>query len=315
MESGLNGRLHRLAGCDLLADTGEDDNVGIHGHTDGQNNTSNTRQGQSHLKNVQKYQYNTYIGSKRNTCSQTHDTVQNDHQNNYNSKSDSACYKAGGDCFATKFCTYHVGPQLLKFQGQRTDTDSGCKLIGLLVCKVTGDLASSVSNCILDSRSTDHAAIIDNCDLISNICRSCLSKFLCTFIRQYQFYHILTILIAVCGGACLSLGHISSFQYYFTIGSLELQRTWLTKLCKNRICISNTRNLDIDPVSTFLINLSLGTVVFHTLLQLVDRVCHIFCTWFFIADCLVGDAHTACQIQTQMDLICRTQSVCSPACC
>ena len=126
--------------------------------------------------------------------------------------------KAGGNCFATQLCTYYVGPQLLQLQGQRTDTDGGCKLISLLVCKVTGDLTSSISNCILDSRSTDHAAIIDNC-------RSAF-RYLQKLPQQISVHlHPSAPVLPhtddsdnwSVDGTCLRLGHISSFQYHFTI--------------------------------------------------------------------------------------------------
>ena len=53
LEACLNGALYRLACADFLPDTGEDNDIGIHGHTDTQNDTCDTRQGQGNLKCVQ----------------------------------------------------------------------------------------------------------------------------------------------------------------------------------------------------------------------------------------------------------------------
>ena len=42
--------MNRLSGTDLLLDTGVDDNVRIDRHTDRQDNTCDTRQGQCQVK-------------------------------------------------------------------------------------------------------------------------------------------------------------------------------------------------------------------------------------------------------------------------
>ena len=52
LEACLNGALYRLACANLLSDTGKDNNVGVHGHTDTQDNTCDTRQGQGNLKGI-----------------------------------------------------------------------------------------------------------------------------------------------------------------------------------------------------------------------------------------------------------------------
>ena len=44
---------YALSGSDLLTDTGIDDNVGIHGHTDTEDDTCDTRKRQGDIKRIQ----------------------------------------------------------------------------------------------------------------------------------------------------------------------------------------------------------------------------------------------------------------------
>jgi arginine exporter protein ArgO len=52
VEANLFRRLYSLSGCQLFSDTGENDNVGIHCHTDGKNDTGNTGQCQGNIESV-----------------------------------------------------------------------------------------------------------------------------------------------------------------------------------------------------------------------------------------------------------------------
>ena len=209
------------------------------------------------------------------------------------------------NCFCSQLCSYHIRTQLLQFQGKGTDTDGGSQLIGFFVSKISGDLASAICNCRLYGRSTDNIAVIDNGDLLSEICLGCLGKFLCTVIRQGKFYNVLSCLChLVRSGTSLCICYIGSFQNYRSIRSRELQRTWFSKLCQNGICITDTRNLNIDTVGTFLVNLSLSTVAFYTLLKFIHRICHIFYRRCFVTNGLIGNADTTCQIESQFDVFC-----------
>ena len=96
-------------------------------------------------------------------------------------------------------------------------------------------------------------------------------------------------------GPGLRLGHISSFQYHFTICGLELQRTWFSKLCQNGICITDTRNLNIDTVGTFLVNLSLSTVAFYTLLKFVYSIFHITIR-YILAIYFICNTNSTCKV-------------------
>ena len=81
----------------------------------------------------------------------------------------------------------------------------------------------------------------------------------------------------------------------------KVQGAGLAQLLQDGIGIRYAGNLDIDPIAPLLINHCLRAVTLHTLLQLVDGVCHILTAGIFIAYHLIGDTHTALQVQSQIN--------------
>ena len=80
------------------------------------------------------------------------------------------------------------------------------------------------------------------------------------------------------------------------------QGTRFAEFFQNCVCIGNTRNINVDPVTSLLVHNSLGTVVLYTLLQLVNGIGHFFRCRILIY-CLIRDADTAGQVKTQLDII------------
>ena len=87
LHSGFDG----LTCCNLLTNTCKDNNIGIHRHTDGKDDTCNTRQGQGHLESIQQYQNDTYIRSQCYAGCHSHNSVNGNHEQNNQCKSDHTC--------------------------------------------------------------------------------------------------------------------------------------------------------------------------------------------------------------------------------
>ena len=152
METGLNGVQYTLSGCNLLTDTGVNDNVRIHSHTDTEDDTCDTRKGQGDIKSIQCYQHQCSVHQKSDTCNQTRKTIYQNHEQDYDDQADGACDQAGVDGLLTELCAYHLGTELFQLQRKGTDTDGGSKLLSFaLACHTTDDCAA-VCDGLVDSR-------------------------------------------------------------------------------------------------------------------------------------------------------------------
>ena len=80
---------------------------------------------------------------------------------------------------------------------------------------------------------------------------------------------------------------------------MELKGTWFAKLFENGICIGYTRDLDVDAVAAFLINLCFCAVAVNTLLQLVNGVFHVCGRWILVTHYLISNTYTTGQIQSE----------------
>ena len=101
---------------------------------------------------------------------------------------------------------------------------------------------------------------------------------------------------------CLCRLNHGTVHYNGAVCQLKLQGPRLSKLFQNLIGVLYARDLNVDPVIAFLINLCLSAVAVHTLLQFVNGVCHVLCRRSLISHCLVGNAHTACQVQSSNEI-------------
>ena len=65
MESGFQRRVDGHAVGQFFFHAGEDDDIGVHGHTNAEDDTRDTRQGQSDVKRVQQHEHKFCINDKR----------------------------------------------------------------------------------------------------------------------------------------------------------------------------------------------------------------------------------------------------------
>ena len=298
-ESGTDRAFYGCTFRDLLTDTRIDDNVRIDCHTDRQDDTCDTRQGQRQIKCIQAEQHHQCINHQCDTCTDTRQCIDNNHENNNDRKSDRTCNQACADRILTELCSDHVGADLLQLKGQGTDTDRRSKVLGLFGTRHTGDDRRTTGDRLIDTRCADDIVIVYDLNDISDIFGRRICKCLCTILGQLQLYDVFTVahvvLLLLCAGIC----HLVTGQYDCAVGQTELQRTRLAKLFENRIGIADARDLDIDSVRALLVYLSLCTVALYTLLQLVDGIIHVLCRRLLISDSLIGNAHTTGKVQAQ----------------
>ena len=226
--------------------------------------------------------------------------------------------------------------KLLQLNLQTTDTDSGRKLLCAFIIKVTTDLRLTIcQGCLYPWSTDDLSIIIDTKRFALLVCScSCICKLFGSLRCHGKINNNLRIVHIVCRSRCLGIldirtgkrctalchdrinilgqhiNHIAACIHGCLIVGIailicfvdEIQGTGFAKLCQNGIGICYTGDLDIDPVIPLLIHNSFCTVILYTLLQLVDRICHILAARLFFAYCLIGDAHTACQIKTKLNV-------------
>ena len=88
----------------------------------------------------------------------------------------------------------------------------------------------------------------------------------------------------------------------------EIQGTRLPQFFQYFIGVLYSRDLDPDTVVSYLISLSLGAVLFHTSLKLIDCILHIF-IGRCLSDSLVRDTHAAFKVKAEIDIARRTHTL------
>ena len=87
----------------------------------------------------------------------------------------------------------------------------------------------------------------------------------------------------------------------------EIQGTWLSQFFQDLVGVLHARDLDAHPVVAHLVCLGLRAVLFHTALQLIHRILHIF-IGRGLAHRLIGDAYAALQVKSQIDVFRRAHT-------
>ena len=107
-------------------------------------------------------------------------------------------------------------------------------------------------------------------------CSCCgLREFLPSLFRQGQGHNRNLIAHLILLIDCLSIRHIRSFQHCIARRIFKNEGTRLSQFFQNRIGIGYSGYLNVNPVCTFLIYLRFCRILFHTPLQLINRIVHI----------------------------------------
>ena len=131
LETILNGSPYISAQSYLFLDTGVYDNVGIHSHTDGQDDTCDTGKCQSKVKCIQADQIQACVDDQRNAGDKTRNPIYKNHKQNDQRKTDPCSFHTAGDSLFTKLCRNHIGTQLAQLQFQTANTDRGGQVLSL----------------------------------------------------------------------------------------------------------------------------------------------------------------------------------------
>ena len=294
---------------DLLADTGENDDVRIDRHTDGEQDTCNTGQCQRDIKRIEYDRHEYDIDAECQRCAQTGQPVDRAHKDRDQCKAQDSCRFAGPDRILTELGADDLGAEPFQFYLQSADTDVGCKALGLFDGALTGNDRAAVRDRVLDSGHADEPAVIVDADRLAGCICLCggIRKFLLAFVRKCQGYDDLLVVHVVVLVSGLGLLDVGSFQDYISV-RLELfqillehvigiafriraelivliaalvslpdkiQRAGLSQFIQDPVGLfyaGNTGDLDIDAVSAFPVYLGLRAVLIDTLLKLVDSV-------------------------------------------
>ena len=214
------------------------------------------------------------------------------------------------NCLLTELCADHVRTELLELKTQRTDADRGRKLICLLVVLHAVDLAGSARNCIADHRVRIRSAVVDNGNVLADQLARRIGKGLRPFLGEGELHEILVLSRGLVLHLCrLCALHLIAGQNDRAGRIHKGQRTRTTEIFENLVCIRDTRNVDVNTIPALLIDLRLGGVILHALLELEDGVLHVLRARILLLR-LVGDADTAREIQTELNLIAAHTVVC-----
>ena len=104
-ESGVNGGADRIAACNLLADAGIDDDIGIDCHTNRQNDTCNARERQRHVKGIHGNEIQRRVKKEGEGSDNARNLVGNDHDDHDTDDADDTADQGGLQSLLTKLCT------------------------------------------------------------------------------------------------------------------------------------------------------------------------------------------------------------------
>ena len=208
MESCLQRSVYRFPVREFLLYTGKDDHVCVHGHTDAQDDTGDTRKGQCDVKRIEQHEDQLGIDDQGKAGCKAREQIYKAHKHADNGKSDSPCQKAGADRFLAQLGPYDLRADLFQLQVQSSDTDCGSQILRRLIGLHSRDLSLSVLDRIVNTRHADQFAVIIDRNGFAAL-RSLFRggrKSLCSFIIKVQLNRVLSssrrlIRISSCRGA------------------------------------------------------------------------------------------------------------------
>ena len=343
VKTALHSHSDSLAVADLLADTGEDDNVGVNRHTDGKQDTCNTGQSQCDVKCVQNDRNDQDVNAKCQCRAQAGQPVDRAHKDCYQCKTQNTCCFTRSDRVLTQLGAYDLGTKSLQFNFQTTDTNVGSKALRLFDGALTRDDSAAVCDRRLYSRNADELAVIIDTDGLARRISLCggVCELLLAFIRKGKGDNDLLVVHVVGLIAGFRLQHVCTLQHYvavrddlvqvlcqhiavvavrvhaervviISIGiSLpdKIQRAGTSQFFQDLVGLfyaGNAGNLNIDSVISFRVDLRLRAVLVNTLLQLVDSVRHILCGRCLVAYSLISNAGAAREVKSQLDVVVRS---------
>ena len=287
----LDGLIRSLPVSEFFFDSGKDNDIRIHSHTDGEDDAGNTRKGKRDLEGLQKHNFQTDIQHQRNRGSQSRKPVNKKHEKNNQSDTDSCRLQRGGNGFYTECCSDYIGTKLRELNGKRTDTNRRCNVVCLLIGLYRADARLSAIDGLFDVRGRNHIIVIDNENAFSDIVLRRFRKFLRSRLGKVQLNDIFFLIVFICHSRRSRL-YIITGQKDIPVFIGEFEGSRLSQFLQNGIGIRSTRDINVDSVLSFLINLCFIRIPLRLQLQFVDSVTHLLLRRVLVHS-LIRDRNTA----------------------
>ena len=210
LKTNLNRRFYSFASCDFFPDSGKNNDVCIDRHTDRQDDTCDTGQGQGNIKAIQQQNNQHRVNAQCDGACNTGNPVNSDHENNNNRKTNCTGNQARTDRCRSELCAYYVGTQLLQLQLQTADTDGRSEVFRLFKGAHAIDDCLTVCDFCLYRRCADHLIVINDVNnIMVRICCLCrISELFGSICSHSQRYNRLLIIHAIGLIGCLCICYI-----------------------------------------------------------------------------------------------------------
>ena len=196
--------------CDQRRYVAVDNDVCIDRHTDRQDDTCDTGQGQGNIKAIQQQNNQHRVNAQCDGACNTGNPVNSDHENNNNRKTNCTGNQARTDRCRSELCAYYVGTQLLQLQLQTADTDGRSEVFRLFKGAHAIDDCLTVCDFCLYRRCADHLIVINDVNnIMVRICCLCrISELFGSICSHSQRYNRLLIIHAIGLIGCLCICYI-----------------------------------------------------------------------------------------------------------
>ena len=243
----------------------ENQHVGINRHTDGQDDTRYTGQGQSCIQKIQKRQQHNRIRHQGNVGDKAGQTIEQQHEDKHRANT----YGKGKDGFILGVLpqsrAYRTGFDNVDLYRQSTTAEHYGKVLRFFERLLSRDFGTASQDGLTDIRCRQHFAIEQNGYRAAYIFRGEVGKLLRTFIGKFQIDDILTVLLI---SRSLRVLQIGTGKHGIAFFVLKFQHSRLADGLNRRIGVFNTRQFDNHPAFPFPLNNRLGKA------QRVDALFH-----------------------------------------
>ena len=158
-----------LAGLELFLDALVDDHVGVHGHTQRQDETGDTRQRQDGAEGGQGAEEQHDVGQQRDVRGHTRSLVEEEHVDEDEAERDQEGNETGADGLGTEGRADDLLLDDRSRGGQLTGLEDVGKVGGLLDGEVAGDGGGTSGNLVLDGRIGIDRAVEHDGDLAADV--------------------------------------------------------------------------------------------------------------------------------------------------
>lgn len=269
-EGALKARLHREAqrlALDLVLflEVLEDEDVRVDGHTDGQDDTGDTRQGQRRIEQVQEAEQHERVGHQGDVGDEARHAVEEDHE-----QEDGA--EADGKGEFRLILGILSERRADRARLDDVDLDRQCaapeddgEVLRLFERLLARDLGLAAEDRLADIRCRQHLTIEQDGDRAADVLRREVGELLRALIREFEVDDVLAVLLVRRGLCVLEVG---TRQHRIALFILELEHSRLADGLDGGIRVLDARQLDDDAALALTLDDRLGEA------QRVDALLH-----------------------------------------